>query len=109
MGDSSRFVGGGAIGPPDAGSNSGFGWHSVDPKVVEPLLTVVTLVVVLLLTAATDGGTVDRGPIEIRDLEGTHRFCHFLLSKLMCNGHLLNVSIPKSEKIQVRFSRSRFL
>ena len=53
--------------------------------------------------------TVDRGPIEIRDLEGTHRFCHFLLSKLMCNGHLLNVSIPKSEKIQVRFSRSRFL
>ena len=26
---------------------------------------------------------------EIRDLEGTHRFCHFLLSKLMCNGHLL--------------------
>lgn len=56
MGDSSRFVGGGAIGPPDAGPNPGFGWHSVDPKVVEPLLTVVTLVVVLLLTAATDGG-----------------------------------------------------
>ena len=42
---------------------------------------------------------------EIRDLEGTHRFCHFLLSKLVCNGHLLNVSIPKSEKIQVRFYR----
>ena len=56
VGDSLRAVGGGSIGPPDAGPNSGFGWHSVDPKVVEPLLTVVTLVVVLLLTAATDGG-----------------------------------------------------
>ena len=56
VGDSLRLVGGGSIGPPDAGSNSGFDWHSVDPKVVEPLLTVVTLVVVLLLTAATDGG-----------------------------------------------------
>ena len=56
VGDSLRLVGGGSIGSPDAGPNSGFGWHSVDPKVVEPLLTVVTLVVVLLLTAATDGG-----------------------------------------------------
>ena len=35
------------------------------------------------------GSTVVVGLREIRDLEGTHRFCHFLLSKLMCNGHLL--------------------
>ena len=58
---------------------------------------------------AEEIGTVDRGPREIRDLEGTHRFCHFLLSKLMCNGHLLNVSIPKSGKSDVGFSRSGFL
>jgi hypothetical protein len=49
--------------------------------------------------------TVIVGLREIRDLEGTHRFCHFLLSKLMCNGHLLNVSIPKSGKSQAGFSR----
>ena len=53
--------------------------------------------------------TVMTGLREIRDLEGTHRFYRFLLSKLMCNGHLLNVSIPKSGKSDVGFSRSGFL
>ena len=33
--------------------------------------------------------TVIVGLRETRDLEGTHRFSHFLLSKLRCNGHLL--------------------
>ena len=53
--------------------------------------------------------TVVVGLRESRDLEGTHRFYRFLLSKLMCNGHLLNVSIPKSGKSDVGFSRSGFL
>ena len=47
--------------------------------------------------------TVIVGLRENRDLEGTHRFCHFLLSKLMCNGHLLNVSIPISGKSHAPF------
>ena len=45
--------------------------------------------------------TVDRGPREIRDLEGTHRFCHFLLSKLMCNGHLLNGNLKKLTSVSL--------
>ena len=45
--------------------------------------------------------TVNVGLREIRDLEGTHRFCHFLLSKLMCNGHLLNGNLKKLTSVSL--------
>ena len=81
--------------PPERAAVDGGSWGAVKglgAKKVSPAARHISI-----------GNTVMTGLREIRDLEGTHRFCHFLLSKLMCNGHLLNVSIPKTEKSHAPF------